>query len=168
MAGGGGRGDADAGGGGGGCGGADESDDEGVGTEGEGTDGSGVGSWLAGGDWGPEGWVSVTVIVVPGTVTMEPGTVTVVPGIVTVLPGTVTVVPGIVTTEPGRVTVTVSVTVQPVLPPPFMLTDADPRPGLDGKTVVCWSWPWLPDGVGRSREEGKDAVSVTVTGGGQP
>lgn len=106
-----------------------------------------MGSWLpGGGDWGTGGWVSVTVIVVPGTVT--------------VVPGIVTVVPGIVTTEPGVVIVTVSVNVQMVLlppSPPGSLTDTVARPGFDGKTVV-----------GGSREGGKEAVSVMVTGGGQP
>lgn len=99
-----------------------------------------MGSWLpGGGDWGTGGWVSVTVIVVPGIVT---------------------VVPGIVTTEPGVVIVTVSVNVQMVLlppSPPGSLTDTVARPGFDGKTVV-----------GGSREGGKEAVSVMVTGGGQP
>lgn len=111
-----------------------------------------MGCWLPGvGDWGTGGWVSVTVTVVPGTVTMEPGMVTVVPGIVTVLPGTVIVLPGTVIVVPGIVTV--SVTVEMVLLPPFspgVLTEA--KPGLDGKTVVG----------------GKVAVSVMVTGGGQP
>lgn len=108
------------------------------------------------GDWGTGGWVSVTVIVVPGTVTVVPGIVTVLPGTVMVLPGTVTVDPGTLTVVPGMVTV--SVTVQMVLLPPFSpgtLTDTVARPGLDGKTDV-----------GGSGEEGTVAVSVMVTGGG--